>query len=92
MTATCASSCPTPTAPRLPAPRAGLAGGLDRHPHRFRRPEAGAEAAIRWWQARGEDPRDKLMIFSDGLDVDRIAVARPVPCGRVRVSFGGARC
>ena len=34
--------------------------------------EAGAEAAIRWWQERGEDPRDKLVIFSDGLDVERI--------------------
>src|SRR6056297_1340680 len=35
-------------------------------------PEAGAETAIRWWQDRGEDPRDKIIIFSDGLDVARI--------------------
>ena len=33
-------------------------------------PEAGAETAIRWWQERGEDPREKMVIFSDGLDVD----------------------
>ena len=32
----------------------------------------GAEAAIRWWTARGEDPTQKLVIFSDGLDVDQI--------------------
>jgi nicotinate phosphoribosyltransferase len=34
-------------------------------------PAKGAETAIRWWQERGEDPREKLVIFSDGLDVDR---------------------
>jgi hypothetical protein len=41
-TATCASSCPTPTAPKgflRNAPR--LAGGLDRHPHRFGRSREG---------------------------------------------------
>ena len=36
-------------------------------------PANGAETAIRWWQSRGEDPRDKLVIFSDGLDSDKIA-------------------
>jgi nicotinate phosphoribosyltransferase len=29
-------------------------------------PAAGAEIAINWWKERGEDPRDKLVIFSDG--------------------------
>lgn len=51
-------------------------------------PEAGAEAAIRWWQARGEDPRQKLVIFSDGLDVARIASLHARFHGRVKVSFG----
>lgn len=51
-------------------------------------PEAGAEAAIRWWQERGENPRDKLVIFSDGLDVDRIIALHRRFHGRVRVSFG----
>ena len=51
-------------------------------------PEAGAEAAIRWWQERGEDPRDKLVIFSDGLDVDRIIALHRRFHGRVKVSFG----
>jgi nicotinate phosphoribosyltransferase len=51
-------------------------------------PEERAEAAIRWWQARGQDPRDKLIIFSDGLDADRIAALHARFHGRVRVSFG----
>ena len=37
MTATCASSCPIPTGPKVFAERPGLAGGLDWHPHRQRR-------------------------------------------------------
>jgi len=51
-------------------------------------PEAGAEAAIRWWQAHGQDPREKLVIFSDGLDVDRIEALHHQFAGRVKVSFG----
>ncbi|RYG91173.1 nicotinate phosphoribosyltransferase [Loktanella sp. IMCC34160] len=51
-------------------------------------PAEGAETAIRWWQARGEDPRQKLVIFSDGLDVDKIAALSAQFRGRVRVSFG----
>jgi nicotinate phosphoribosyltransferase len=51
-------------------------------------PVEGAETAIRWWQERGEDPREKLVIFSDGLDVDVIADLHARFTGRVRVSFG----
>ncbi|MBC7153037.1 MAG: nicotinate phosphoribosyltransferase [Rhodobacteraceae bacterium] len=51
-------------------------------------PVAGAEAAIRWWQERGEDPRKKLVIFSDGLDVDQIEALYARFFGRVKVSFG----
>jgi len=51
-------------------------------------PASGAEAAIRWWQSRGEDPREKLVIFSDGLDVDRIEELHARFVGRVKVSFG----
>ena len=51
-------------------------------------PEAGAEAAIRWWEDRGEDPRKKLIIFSDGLDEDKILALHAQFAGRVRVSFG----
>ena len=51
-------------------------------------PATGAETAINWWKSRGEDPRDKLVIFSDGLDVDKIAQLHKQFAGRVRVSFG----
>jgi nicotinate phosphoribosyltransferase len=51
-------------------------------------PAAGAETAIRWWQERGEDPREKLVIFSDGLDVPTIEALHARFAGRVKVSFG----
>lgn len=51
-------------------------------------PAEGAERAIAWWAARGEDPRDKLVIFSDGLDVEVIAALQAQFAGRVKVSFG----
>lgn len=51
-------------------------------------PATGAEIAIRWWQDRGEDPRKKLVIFSDGLDVDMIETLHRQFAGRVKVSFG----
>lgn len=51
-------------------------------------PAQGAEEAIRWWQARGEDPREKLIIFSDGLDVAKIEELHARFTGRVKVSFG----
>ena len=51
-------------------------------------PAKGAETAIRWWQDRGEDPREKLVIFSDGLDVDSIEALHARFHGRVKVSFG----
>ena len=51
-------------------------------------PATGAETAIRWWQDRGEDPTKKLVIFSDGLDVDTIEALYARFTGRVKVSFG----
>lgn len=51
-------------------------------------PATGAEIAIRWWKERGEDPREKLVIFSDGLDVDKIEELHAQFADRVRVSFG----
>ena len=51
-------------------------------------PATGAETAIRWWQKRGEDPRQKLVIFSDGLDVEVIEQLQKQFAGRVKVSFG----
>ncbi|MEL6516305.1 MAG: nicotinate phosphoribosyltransferase [Pseudomonadota bacterium] len=51
-------------------------------------PATGAETAINWWKSRGEDPREKLVIFSDGLDVEKIIELHQRFTGRVRVSFG----
>ncbi|MFV1440409.1 nicotinate phosphoribosyltransferase [Phaeobacter sp. JH18-32] len=51
-------------------------------------PASGAETAIRWWQERGEDPQDKRVIFSDGLDVAKIKELHAQFSGRTKVSFG----
>ncbi|MCB1400654.1 MAG: nicotinate phosphoribosyltransferase, partial [Rhodobacteraceae bacterium] len=51
-------------------------------------PATGAETAIRWWTERGEDPKKKLVIFSDGLDENKILELHRQFAGRVRVSFG----
>ena len=49
--------------------------------------EAG-ERLIRWWTERGRDPRDKLLIFSDGMDVDSIETTHARFHGRARLSYG----
>ena len=51
-------------------------------------PTTAAETAINWWKSRGEDPTKKLVIFSDGLDVDKILELHTQFSGRVRPSFG----
>jgi nicotinate phosphoribosyltransferase len=51
-------------------------------------PAAGAEIAIDWWNSRGEDPTQKLVIFSDGLDSAEIHELYKKFSGRVKVSFG----
>ncbi|GAA3859443.1 nicotinate phosphoribosyltransferase [Celeribacter arenosi] len=51
-------------------------------------PATGAEIAIDWWKKRGEDPTQKLIIFSDGLDADKIIALHKQFTGRVRTSFG----
>ena len=51
-------------------------------------PATGAEIAIKWWKERGEDPTRKLVIFSDGLDENKILELQAQFAGRVRVSFG----
>ena len=48
----------------------------------------GGEKIIAWWQSRGRDQREKLLIFSDGLDVDMIEEAYHHFDGRVRMAFG----
>lgn len=51
-------------------------------------PAEGAEIAIRWWKERGEDPSEKLIIFSDGLDTAKIIELQQMFGHRARVSFG----
>lgn len=46
------------------------------------------ELALNWWQSKGEDPKEKLLIFSDGLDVEEIENLHARFRQRVRVSFG----
>ena len=51
-------------------------------------PIDGGEEVVAWWRAMGEDPTDKLLIFSDGLDIDSIERAYRHFTGRVRLGFG----
>ncbi len=51
-------------------------------------PVEAAEYALSWWESRGEDPREKMVIFSDGLDVDQITALHARFAGRCRPSFG----
>ena len=51
-------------------------------------PEEGAETAIAWWESRGQNPREKLVIFSDGLDIDQIEALYARFHGRVKLGFG----
>jgi nicotinate phosphoribosyltransferase len=51
-------------------------------------PIEGGEIAIDWWKRRGQDPRAKLAIVSDGLDVDSIEAIHRHFHGRVRLGYG----
>jgi len=51
-------------------------------------PEAGAKKAIKWWRSLGENPKEKLLIFSDGLDVNQILQLHKQFSDEVNVSFG----
>lgn len=51
-------------------------------------PIEGGERIMKWWREHGKDPREKLLIFSDALDVDTIEETYRHFEGRVRMSFG----
>ncbi|WP_025029658.1 nicotinate phosphoribosyltransferase [Nitratireductor aquibiodomus] len=51
-------------------------------------PIEGGERIMGFWRKHGKDPRDKLLIFSDGLDVDTIEAAYRHFEGKVRMAFG----
>ncbi|TBW34495.1 nicotinate phosphoribosyltransferase [Siculibacillus lacustris] len=51
-------------------------------------PLEAADEVIAWWQARGRDPTDKLIVLSDGMDIDTIEAAARHLAGRCRLSIG----
>ena len=51
-------------------------------------PATAAQTTIDWWKSRGEDPSEKRVIFSDGLDVDKIKELHSQFAGKVKASFG----
>ena len=51
-------------------------------------PLEGGDIAIDWWRRRGQDPRTKLAIFSDGLDVEEIERIHRRFHGRMRLGYG----
>jgi len=51
-------------------------------------PATAAECAIDWWTQNGQDPTQKLVIFSDGLDVPKIKSLYAQFNGRVKLGFG----
>lgn len=51
-------------------------------------PHAATEELIAWWQANGVNPKEKLVLFSDGLDADNIVELWDSYHDRVTVGFG----
>lgn len=51
-------------------------------------PIEGGEEAIAFWASRGSDPREKLAIFSDGLDIGTIEEIHARFHGRMRLGYG----
>jgi nicotinate phosphoribosyltransferase len=51
-------------------------------------PIPGGEEIIAWWRAKGRDPREKLLVFSDALDAETIESTYRHFDGKVRMSFG----
>ena len=51
-------------------------------------PIEGGEMILKWWRAKGRNPQDKLLVFSDALDVETIEATYRHFHGKVRMSFG----
>ena len=51
-------------------------------------PRSAAKLAIDWWKSRGENPKNKLLIFSDGLDVPKIIELNNEFSNQTKVAFG----
>lgn len=46
------------------------------------------EKAIKFYESHGIDPREKMIVFSDGLDIELIVKLNNYFRGRIKVSFG----
>jgi nicotinate phosphoribosyltransferase len=51
-------------------------------------PIASAMELVAWWKSRGRDPQKKLIVLSDGLDIDTIEEAARALRGIVNLSIG----
>ncbi|HTR13928.1 MAG TPA: nicotinate phosphoribosyltransferase [Roseiarcus sp.] len=51
-------------------------------------PIEGSVELIEWWKSRGRDPREKLIVLSDAMDIDSIEASARALRGRVNLSFG----
>ena len=51
-------------------------------------PLSGAQELIAWWKRRGRDPREKLIVLSDGMDIDSIEDSVRGLRGQANVSIG----
>ena len=51
-------------------------------------PATGAERVIEWWRRRGQEPKEKRIIFSDGLDAAEIEDLHRRFHHRAKISFG----
>ena len=47
-----------------------------------------ASELIAWWKSRGRDPREKLIVLSDAMDVESIEAATRALRGQVNLSIG----
>jgi len=51
-------------------------------------PIEAAQELISWWRQRGRDPREKLVVLSDAMNIERIEDAARALRGQVNVSIG----
>jgi len=51
-------------------------------------PVEGARELIEWWKSRDRDPREKLIVLSDAMDIDSIEESARALRGQVNLSFG----
>ncbi len=51
-------------------------------------PIAAAEELIDWWQRRGRNAREKLMVLSDAMDIDSIEASVRALRGQINLSIG----